>query len=340
MEFKKITLSESEKTWLKATLEKDFQKIDANWLKVELHKELSPDFDPENIDWRIYRNERLSLVGLWHIDKSSEYFNLTISVINYIRELILQKTQEKEFIVESVAKGIKEQVDKVGVAFLLASDLGFFNGGTWMDDKIAFKSVTLSRQKPFDKFLSFESLEASIENFFISNKPRDVYVDFQPKNNKAKLVESFTDDTSQIWQLIHKEYGISKVSFGKKIKFVKEKYKRKAIFRDVAHAYILAKYNFPKPSIILSGGVVEELLRLYLKSLKINPEKESFFSYIEACKKKKSLINPLNNLSDSVRHFRNFIHLEKETDSKDELTNFHAINAISSIFSISNGFSI
>jgi predicted GIY-YIG superfamily endonuclease len=67
-----------------------------------------------------------------------------------------------------------------------------------------------------------------------------------------------------IWEAIKSEYDISKMTFGKKINFVSDSFKRKIIFRDVEHAFVLASQGFSKPALILAGGVIEELLRLYL----------------------------------------------------------------------------
>ena len=66
------------------------------------------------------------------------------------------------------------------------------------------------------------------------------------------------------WREIEKEYDVSNRSFGKKINFIQDPFKRKVIFRDVEQAFLLAREGFSKPSVILAGGVVEELLRLYL----------------------------------------------------------------------------
>lgn len=71
----------------------------------------------------------------------------------------------------------------------------------------------------------------------------------------------------EIWEAIRSEYDISKRNFGKKINFVSDPFKRKIIFRDVEHAFVLASHGFSKPAVILAGGVIEELLKQYLKPL-------------------------------------------------------------------------
>ena len=61
---------------------------------------------------------------------------------------------------------------------------------------------------------------------------------------------------------IEKEYEVSKKTFGKKINFVRDRFKKEIIFRDVGQAHALAQEGFNKPSVVLSGSVIEEMLRL------------------------------------------------------------------------------
>jgi hypothetical protein len=142
----------------------------------------------------------------------------------------------------------------------------------------------------------------------------------------------------EIWQEIEKEFDVSKKNFGKKINFVKDKHKRNVIFRDVEHSYLLACNGFSKPAVILAGGVIEELLRLYLDSKGVRIKSDSFNDYIKACEANGLLKLAIHKLSDSVRHFRNIVHLSKETSSKITISKATAKGAVSSIFTIANDF--
>ncbi|MGH7493809.1 MAG: hypothetical protein ACREOO_15635 [bacterium] len=140
------------------------------------------------------------------------------------------------------------------------------------------------------------------------------------------------------WDNISNEYGISKRAFGKKIKFVTDSYRRKIIFRDIEHAYILSKRGFSKPAVILAGGVIEEMLRLYLVSKGVTSSRNSFAEYVKACEKGGFLKSGIRLLSDSVRHFRNLVHLELEKSKKHTISKATATGAVSSIFTITNDF--
>jgi len=82
--------------------------------------------------------------------------------------------------------------------------------------------------------------------------------------------------SNENWEAIRVEYGISKKDFGKKINFVSDSFKREIIFRDIEHAFVLASQVFSKPALILAGGVIEELLRLYLEHNNIHPKGKRF----------------------------------------------------------------
>lgn len=164
------------------------------------------------------------------------------------------------------------------------------------------------------------------------------------KSSNLKITEGNTMTTisslksKDIWSEIEKEYDLTKRAFGIKIKFVSDKFAREIIFRDVGQSYMLAKIGFPKPAVILAGSVIEELLRLYLKHKKISISNKTFDGYIQACKDNGLLKSAVYSLTDSVRHFRNHVHLAKEKNKKHTISKATAKGAVSSIFTLANDF--
>ena len=143
---------------------------------------------------------------------------------------------------------------------------------------------------------------------------------------------------SDAWNKIKNDYDISKYAFSRKINFVKDPFKRKIIFRDIGQAYLLAEKDFSKPAVILAGGVIEELLRHYLKFKNIKPLKNNFDEYIRTCENNRLFKKGISQLSHSLRNFRNIVHLENEVSGKYTISKATAKGAISSIFTISNDF--
>jgi hypothetical protein len=159
----------------------------------------------------------------------------------------------------------------------------------------------------------------------------------EQKNKGGKIM--ITAGTSEEnWEAIRNEYDISKVHFGKKINFVSDKFKRNIIFRDVEHAFVLASQGFSKPAVILAGGVIEELLKQYLRHKKIKPKSDRFVDYIKTCEDKGLLKRGVYRLSDSIRDFRNLVHISKEQTKQHTISKATAKGAVSSIFTIANDF--
>lgn len=141
-----------------------------------------------------------------------------------------------------------------------------------------------------------------------------------------------------VWRKIECEYGINKRTFGKKINFVSDNFRRKIIFRDVEHAFLLSSSGYSKPAVILAGSVIEELLRLYLAHKNITPRRNTFSEYIEACQQNRLTKKGIFSLSNSVRYFRNLVHLSAEKEKRYSLSKAKAKGAVASIFTIANDF--
>jgi len=155
---------------------------------------------------------------------------------------------------------------------------------------------------------------------------------------RTNIMGTSTLSAKEIWDEIEKDFDITKRVFGKKINFVTDGFKRKIIFRDVGNAYVLANLGYSKPAVILAGSVIEELLRLYLIHKKIKSASKTFDSYIQTCEQNGLLKSGISRLTDSVRHFRNVVHLQKEENSKITISKATAKGAVTSIFTIANDF--
>ena len=196
-------------------------------------------------------------------------------------------------------------------------------------------AIGLDEMAPM-KTQSLKKLIAEIERIIGGLESMNSNVEFYDGSSISEKEKK--PSISKTWAEIKDEFGQSKLDFGKKLYFIEDKFKKEIIYRDIEHAYLLAEKNIPKPALILAGGVIEELLRLYLKYKNITPEQNKFEGYIESCKKENLLKSGTSELSHSARHFRNIVHLEKEKTSRNTISKATAKGAISSIFTISNDF--
>ena len=179
--------------------------------------------------------------------------------------------------------------------------------------------------------------EAVRQNETGDNDTETVPAETKQKDEGSKIM--ITAKTSkENWEAIRSEYDISKNDFGKKIKFVSDSFKKKIIFRDIEHAFVLASQGFSKPALILAGGVIEELLRQYLEHKNIKLKNKRFVDYIKACEDNGLLKRGVYRLSDSIRDFRNLVHLDNEKTKRHTISKATAKGAVSSIFTIANDF--
>lgn len=188
-----------------------------------------------------------------------------------------------------------------------------------------------SADKDFPHYKAMESRVSELKQ--IKNKTENK----EDKVDQQELLAEFKKITSW-WPQIKEEFGVSKHEFGRKINFVKGEFKRAVIFRDVEHAYALSKIGFGKSAVILAGSVMEELLRLYLQHKNMKVKDNTFSEYIRACERGSFLKVAVHSLTTSVRHFRNLIHLEKESKKKDTISHATAAGAVASIFTLVNDF--
>ena len=341
--FKKIKLSTAERLWLNEILKLNFSNVDVKSLRVKLWNKLPKDFNPKTIDNRLIRNNNLTLIGLWHVDPENAIFNHVTKIIGVTKGLIFKNLGISGIKAEEIATlaGITERDAEIALKFIF--DLGGFFGSAGGSNKVfGFKEASFRQDdSAHNEFLRFENLEQKMEQFFTGRAPSSsiknkklIRTDFLQNSSIFRNQQSAQDT----WNDIQNNYEISKQTFGKKINFVTDKHKRKIIFRDIEHSYILANNGFSKPATILAGSVIEELLRLYLERKNVKPARNTFEEYIKTCKQKGLLKSEIFRLSDSVRYFRNRVHLSTEKTKTYTISKATAKGAVSSIFTIVNDF--
>jgi hypothetical protein len=180
--------------------------------------------------------------------------------------------------------------------------------------------------------------KAPLVELWLSEKDKGSQDERALSKTKEGTTMTNTLRDANTWNDIEKDFDISKRAFGKKIGFVTNPFKRKIIFRDIQQAYILAASDFSKPATILAGSVIEELLTIYLESKGITPPAKTFDSYIRTCEANRLLKSAIHRLTDSVRYFRNLVHLEKEDSSRATISKATAKAAVTSIFAVANDF--
>ncbi len=180
-------------------------------------------------------------------------------------------------------------------------------------------------------------VEMAIEELKIEVSKEQNHEEKQTNLEGIKMI-NYTYDENACWEMIKDDFKKSKKEFGKQINFIKDKFKRKILFRDIGQAYILAQDGFDKPALILAGSVIEELLRLYLVSNNIKLKDNTFKSYIEKCEEHGLLKSVIRQQTEVSRIFRNIVHLENEKEKKHSISPATAKGSVAAIFTIVNDF--
>jgi len=214
--------------------------------------------------------------------------------------------------------------------------LGSYTGNLAKESAYVAPSENILKYKSFEDILKeLEEWDKRRNNQYRESKK---LTHISPKYPVEQETSLSATSSKANWEAIKDEYDETKRSFGKKINFVSDSHKRKIIFRDVEHSFVLASTGFSKPAVILAGSVIEELLRLYLKHKSIPPIKDDFDGYIKTCEQERLLKDSVSRLSHSVRQFRNLVHLSAEKTKKHTISKPTAKGAVSSIFTIANDF--
>lgn len=288
------------------------------------------------------------------MDRLSQFFQFTENdeLFHYIHEQLLknpntnvdiwfeEKLSKRSSMVGSAPLEFPKNIDdRLSIQYQLLNSINL-RKIHYRDFMINFFGTTY-QPYAFNEAISiplFRGMKYKIEEI-VEKIPIENSTSIKPETQLVKKDVTNMINNKTLWEEINNSYGMSKKSFARKIYFVEDKYRRTTIFRDIGHAHYLSTNSFSKPAVILVGSVIEELLRLFLihKGITINSN-SNFNDYIRLCESNGLLKTGINRLSDSVRHFRNYVHLAKETDKKHAISKSTAIGAVASIFTLANDF--
>lgn len=279
--FKKHKLIEDEKLWLSELLRNDFNKIDPKAVKVKLWGKTSNEFDPTRIDYRLARDNRLTLLGLWYLDFQNQLINFTPEVIEALKRIIITNPSLTFIDSNSVVQMSSIAQRDVKIIFSFLFDLGFCNGGSRLSDENIFNRLNFdANSTAFDKILGFNNLDETLENFYNENAPSNKFVKFS-KAEKSELKDKLKNEKKipkRIEKKIFQEANSTCTFCGE----------REVSLLDVHHI-------MPRNQ----GGPNEELnLILVCKKCHADIE-DGQISIIDVMKKKNELVQQKNTLQKS-----------------------------------------
>lgn len=164
--FKNVHLSEVERLWLTEVYQS--QEFDVKKTKVKLYGKIPKDFDAGKIDYRLYRNDRLTLIGIWQVDSDSKVFGEVAQVISKIKEMILKSPGIDRVSATDLSEKTGLQELDVEVALRLMADLGNFMGSASGRSNGGYSSISFpSGDDGYAAYLAYEdNLNDLMESFY------------------------------------------------------------------------------------------------------------------------------------------------------------------------------
>ncbi len=288
-----------------------------------------------------YNIKLLALAEFKNEDQPAESILNNCSIIFSELRKMYKQSPGVTFRLYQLSRTIKLPNDQVRKALVYLIQAPIWSSYT--SDLLNEPVIWLSPSESILKYNTFDEVISQLRQWSSATYTRSKNysstkkLDNKMKESELEILASYIKP-SEVWANIEKDYDITKRMFGKKIHFVNDNYKRKIIFRDIEHAFVLANLGFSKPAVILTGSIIEELLNLYLQYKKIKPKGDTFNSYIKACEFHGLLKFAIHRLTDSIRSFRNLVHLSNENSRNDTISKATAKAAFSSIFIIVNDF--
>ncbi len=180
-----MDISEDETTWLlECWNHLIINNNIANYrqIRVKIHKRISKDFKPSNIDHQlIQQNVEITIQGLIALNLAEKIFDIGNKTFQYIKNKLFEDADQEQFDLNFIADCIEEDRNMVRISFKLFSNesLSLWSSAGSRDDKYGFDSISIS-DRSFETYLGYDSME----DVFIANRKR--ILEYQ--NNKKDRV--------------------------------------------------------------------------------------------------------------------------------------------------------
>lgn len=143
-EFQKLTLTESEKAWLRAI--RDDKESSERELRLKLLGKLSDEFNPDNLPrCLIYEHRMISLIAYWHLDETDPVFDEVDAVVKAIWDCLQKNPSIEQITAENISQSTEMPVGVVQNAMGHINHLrNFSHGGRRSADGFGYESLSIS----------------------------------------------------------------------------------------------------------------------------------------------------------------------------------------------------
>lgn len=175
--YKDHKFSEAEILWMKEAHQTE--KFDPKIAKIKLRDKLPKQFNPKNIDSRfLIDGKKLTLLGRWHVDPKSTFFEIVEKVILGIRGIIFDKPGIDKISSELISSKTGLEKQRVEIALSNLNLYGrFYNSVQYAENSAHITLIGLSGDDAYDAYLEFENIDQLLdETYKRYEKPRKSHV--------------------------------------------------------------------------------------------------------------------------------------------------------------------
>ncbi len=180
----KHALTPDERAWIMASMESP--SFDPRLARVRLRDQIAPDFDPTEIDQRLYANGLPTLVGLWHIDPTNKIFKHIDLVANAIKRKLIESADKPITTVEAkdLASTIDVSLEDAARALYRLCQVSHFWSGAGGSGNDGYSTVNIGDEAAYRTILNCPTVFDLMERRYIETQAHSPFGSFTTRVRK------------------------------------------------------------------------------------------------------------------------------------------------------------
>jgi len=190
--FQDFQLTPDQKLWMHNVYDSGDFNIDRT--RQKLSGQIANDFDPNDIDTRVYKRNHLTLIGIFHVDPKSPVFGNVQDIMTEISTRMKRDNGFDSITSQELSDRLGISVENIEHAVYFLSEMGTYFDGVYRHSADAGSLMMNFKTDPVrKKYLNFLNLGGVMESFFQSKNIQTI----QDNVNNTADDASVTGDVSK-----------------------------------------------------------------------------------------------------------------------------------------------
>ena len=189
--FKEKRLPPEDELWLEEIFKLNSPRINKKDIKVRLRNSLPKEFNPDNIDGRYLKNDRLTLLGIWYVDHNNEIIPKVASVIKAIQTIICKDSAINLFESKTISKMVNLEEEEVKRIFHIILDFDLLSSSRTNPGELNPCEVSFSENHSgFNKVVYFSDIYETMEEYFNEKTAWDQPLSTTKNKKNIEIIDS------------------------------------------------------------------------------------------------------------------------------------------------------